>query len=47
MSRNNNGGEFCFVEFVRIYKENDIERNKTTPYNLEKIGVVKCIQTRC
>ena len=30
--RTDNGGEFCSIECDKLYKENDIERHKKTPY---------------
>jgi hypothetical protein len=30
--RTSNEGEFCSTEFDKFYKENNIERHKTTPY---------------
>ena len=39
--RIDNGGEFCSIEFEQFYKEQGIERHKTTPYTLQKNGVVE------
>ena len=37
--RTNNGGEFCSIKFEQFYKEQGIERHKTTPYTPKQNGV--------
>ena len=39
--RTDNGGEFCSAEFEQFYKEQGIERHKTTPYTPQQNGVVE------
>jgi IS30 family transposase len=39
--RTDNGGEFCFVEFDKFCKKNNIEIHKETPYTPKKNEVVE------
>jgi len=39
--RTDNRGEFCLIEFDKFYKEQGIERHKTTSYTPQQNGVVE------
>ena len=39
--RSDNGGEFTLNEFKELFKESDIKRDLSTPYNPQENGIVE------